>query len=408
MASMSKCPVLPLLFLWILVRDSKAQGYVSSGLDFAASFGSMSSSVTCPANTSQIFYGIMFDGGSTGTRIHVYTFIQKDPDGLPNLDAEMFDAVKPGLSAYADKPEYVGQVVRRLLKVAENTVPRVAWKQTPLVFKATAGLRLLPPAKAHALLEEVQKVFDESPFYVPADGVSMLNGTSEGILAWVTLNFLTGHLYPKTEKTVGILDLGGGSTQITFLPNSKKTIESAPADYTARFDVINTTYELYTHSYLGLGIKAARLAALGAVASEGLEQKVFKTSCLPKQYKGKFSFGGLTYKVSGISEGNTAYKLCYQEIVKVVKGLIQQPYELKDSSVFYAFSYYFDHAVEANLIDKVQGGTVQVRNFKIKAKEDGYGFSENAALELTKKVNSVEASWALGATISYFEHMKIL
>lgn len=27
-----------------------------------------------------------------------------------------------------------------------------------------------------------------------------------------------GHLKAQTKKTVGILDLGGGSTQITFLP----------------------------------------------------------------------------------------------------------------------------------------------------------------------------------------------
>lgn len=34
----------------------------------------------CPANASmETFYGIMFDAGSTGTRIHIYTFIQRSP-----------------------------------------------------------------------------------------------------------------------------------------------------------------------------------------------------------------------------------------------------------------------------------------------------------------------------------------
>ncbi len=32
-----------------------------------------------PVNFSRKFYGIMFDAGSTGTRIHIYKFIQKDP-----------------------------------------------------------------------------------------------------------------------------------------------------------------------------------------------------------------------------------------------------------------------------------------------------------------------------------------
>lgn len=48
--------------------------------------------------------------------------------------------------------------------------------------------------------------------------------------------------------------------------------------------------------------------------------------------------------------GYSGYKLCYQEVLKVVKGIIHQPHELEDSNVFYAFSYYFDRAVDAGLI----------------------------------------------------------
>uniref|UniRef100_A0A8C7VN96 nucleoside diphosphate phosphatase n=1 Tax=Oncorhynchus mykiss TaxID=8022 RepID=A0A8C7VN96_ONCMY len=373
-----------------------------------------------PANSSQIFYGVMFDAGSTGTRIHVYTFIQKDPEELPVLDNEMFHSIKPGLSAYADMPEMGGYTVRQLLKVAKKTVPRLEWKRTPLVLKATAGLRLLPSEKAQALLEQVQDVFNESPFFVPDDSVSIMNGTNEGILAWVTVNFLTGHLYAETRKTVGILDLGGGSTQITFLPKSKKTIGSSPDDYIARIDMFNSTYELYTHSYLGNGLMAARLAALGALGADGTGMTYFTYH----QH----------YPVSVPVPGYVGYKLCYQEVLKVVKGIVHQPYELKDTSVFYAFSYYFDRAVDAGLIDRTQGGMLEVRDLKKRAKEvcnkmskyrpinpflcmdmtyitcllkDGFGFKENTVLQLTKKVNNVETSWALGATFNHFQNLKI-
>ncbi|XP_036437686.1 ectonucleoside triphosphate diphosphohydrolase 5 isoform X1 [Colossoma macropomum] len=441
LASVRMSPALHLLLLWILLRDAESQGYVGNDLDFSANFRNILHPVTRPANASRIFYGIMFDAGSTGTRIHVYTFIQKDPEGLPVLDNEMFRSTKPGLSAYVNNPENAGHSLKQLLVVAKNTVPRVEWKRTPVVLRATAGLRNLPPAKAHALLEEVRDVLDDSPFYVPADSVSMMNGTNEGIFAWLTINFLTGHLGPNMKRTVGILDLGGGSTQITFLPKSEKTIENVPADYKARFSIFSTTHVLYTHSYPKNGIKEARIAAIGALGSEGTanvagqEWKVYKTACLPKNYIGEFSFGGVTYRVGGNPEGYTGYKACYQEMLKVVKGIIQRPHELKDRSVFYAFSYYFDHAVEAGLIDENQGGAVRTRDFKKRAKEvcnkvamfnsehpflcmdltyitcllrDGYGFKENTVLELTKKVNNVEASWALGATISYFNYIKIL
>ncbi len=54
--------------------------------------------------------------------------------------------------------------------------------------------------------------------------------------------------------------------------------------------------------------------------------------------------------LSASSPGYAGYKLCYQEVLKVVKGIIHQPYELEDTNVFYAFSYYFDRAVDAGLI----------------------------------------------------------
>ncbi|KAJ8009481.1 hypothetical protein DPEC_G00089330 [Dallia pectoralis] len=423
------------LVLVVLALAAQIHAQRSATLvDFSASLGQLRPCLTRPANSSHIFYGVMFDAGSTGTRIHVYTFIRKNPEELPVLDNEVFHSIKPGLSAYADMPEMGAYTVSELLKVAKNTVPRLEWKRTPLVLKATAGLRLLPLEKAKALLEQVQDVFDESPFYIPDDSVSIMNGTNEGILAWVTVNFLTGHLHSKTRKTVGILDLGGGSTQITFLPKSKKTIQNSPAGYVARFHLFNLTYELYSHSYLGNGLMTARLAVLGALGNEGLEWKVFRSSCLPKKFSDDWSFGGHTYKVSGMVDGYAGYKLCYQEMLKVVKGVVNQPHELKDTGIFYAFSYYYDRAVDTGLIDGTRGGTLEVRDFKKSAKEvcnkmskyrsvspflcmdmtyitcllkDGFGFKENTLLQLTKKVNNVETSWALGATFNHFRNLNI-
>lgn len=43
-----------------------------------------------------------------------------------------------------------------MLKVAKNAVPRLEWKRTPVLLRATAGLRLLPAGKARALLDQVK------------------------------------------------------------------------------------------------------------------------------------------------------------------------------------------------------------------------------------------------------------
>lgn len=47
------------------------------------------------------------------------------------------------------------ETVKRLLDVAIEAVPPHLWKKTPVVLKATAGLRLLSEEKAQALLLEV-------------------------------------------------------------------------------------------------------------------------------------------------------------------------------------------------------------------------------------------------------------
>lgn len=47
------------------------------------------------------------------------------------------------------------ETVQGLLEVAKDSIPQSHWKRTPVVLKATAGLRLLPEQKAQDLLYEV-------------------------------------------------------------------------------------------------------------------------------------------------------------------------------------------------------------------------------------------------------------
>lgn len=51
-----------------------------------------------------------------------------------------------------------GNTIRQLLKIAKKAIPKEAWSRTPVVLKATAGLRMLPEEKANSLLKEVRSV----------------------------------------------------------------------------------------------------------------------------------------------------------------------------------------------------------------------------------------------------------
>lgn len=81
-----------------------------------------------------------------------------------------------------------------LLEKAKEFVPKELWSKTPLVLKATAGLRLLLPAEAENLLNEVRDVFLRSGFSVKDDAVEIMDGIDEGIYSWFTINFLLGKI----------------------------------------------------------------------------------------------------------------------------------------------------------------------------------------------------------------------
>ncbi|XP_035417878.1 ectonucleoside triphosphate diphosphohydrolase 6 [Cygnus atratus] len=380
-----------------------------------------------------VFYGIMFDAGSTGTRIHIFKFTQQ-PKETPKLTHETFKALKPGLSAYADDVEKSGQGIKELLEVAKKEVPMELWKFTPLVLKATAGLRLLPGEKAQKLLDKVKEIFQASPFFVRDNCVSIMNGTDEGISAWITINFLTGSLDDPQKRSVGMLDLGGGSTQITFLPHTEATLQTSPAGHTTSFQMFNSTYKLYSYSYLGLGLMSARLAILGGVEGKPLgEGEELISPCLPPGFKSEWQHAEIVYKIKGQKAGEPLYESCSNKVAKMLYKKVHKAEEVKDLD-FYAFSYYYDRAAEVGLIDKEKGGSLTVNDFEIAAKYvcktmeispgsspflcmdltyitfllQELGFPKTQVFKLARKINNVETSWALGATFHYIDSLNRL
>ncbi|XP_025732773.1 ectonucleoside triphosphate diphosphohydrolase 6 isoform X1 [Callorhinus ursinus] len=382
------------------------------------------------ARGHEVFYGIMFDAGSTGTRVHIFQFARQ-PGETPTLTHETFKALKPGLSAYADDVEKSTSGIQELLDVAKQDVPFDFWKATPLVLKATAGLRLLPGEKAQKLLQKVKEVFKASPFLVGDDCVSIMNGTDEGVSAWITVNFLTGSLKTPGRSSVGMLDLGGGSTQITFLPRVEDTLQTSPPGYLTSLQMFNQTYKLYSYSYLGLGLMSARLAILGGMEGKPAEDgKELVSPCLSPGFTGEWEHAEITYRISGQKAAVNLHELCASRVSEILRNKVHRTEEVKDVD-FYAFSYYYDLAANVGLIDVEKGGSLVVGDFDIAAKYvcrtaetrlqgnpflcmdltyislllQEFGFPENKVLKLTRKINNVETSWALGAIFHYIDSL---
>ncbi|OAA72512.1 guanosine-diphosphatase [Cordyceps fumosorosea ARSEF 2679] len=214
-------------------------------------------------------YVLMIDAGSTGSRIHVYKF--NNCGAMPELESEEFKMTEKsvgGLSAYKDDPVAAAKSLDPLMKVAMEHVPEKLKGCTPVAVKATAGLRLIGAEKADAILKQVRTHLENDyPFPVVSadkDGVALMDGSDEGVYAWITTNYLLGKIGGGEKgETAAIFDLGGGSTQIVFEPLYKSVEGATPeklADGEHKYELNygGHKFELYQHSHLKFGLMAAR------------------------------------------------------------------------------------------------------------------------------------------------------
>ncbi|KAK7421383.1 Guanosine-diphosphatase [Neonectria punicea] len=215
-------------------------------------------------------YVLMIDAGSTGSRIHVYKFNNCGP--TPELEEEEFKMTEKsvgGLSAFKDDPVGAAKSLDPLMQVAMENVPEKLKGCSPVAVKATAGLRMIGTELADAILAEVRRHLEQDyPFPVvdsEKEGVAIMDGSMEGVYAWITTNYLLGKIGgPDSSDSAAVFDLGGGSTQIVFEPNFKPALDGgmpeklSEGDHKYELDFGGRKFELYQHSHLGYGLMAAR------------------------------------------------------------------------------------------------------------------------------------------------------
>ena len=227
----------------------------------------------------------MIDAGSTGSRIHAYRFNNCGP--TPELENEMFKQTEKkeggsGLSSYDSDAVGAAKSLDVLLDEAVRIVPKDQQSCTPIAVKATAGLRKLGEEKSERILAAVRERLEKSyPFPVVSKergGVEVMNGTDEGVYAWITTNYLLGRIgSAERNPTAAIFDLGGGSTQIVFEPTfpkpagggAEETLSEGEHKYNLTFG--GRDFTLYQHSYLGYGLMAAREKLHKAVLENAAE-----------------------------------------------------------------------------------------------------------------------------------------
>ncbi|KAK9843238.1 hypothetical protein WJX74_009079 [Apatococcus lobatus] len=448
LATLVSIPVaLILIILFVMPRSSPSQYTDSLPQDTFSQMGATEEerSVTVPVGKER--YAVIFDAGSTGSRVHIYRFRQS-PDGSKlELEKDIFEQIKPGLSSYAEDAEAAAKSLEPLLYQALENVPKELQAETPIKVGATAGLRLLPGGQSDAILLAVQTFLAASPFKLdPKTGVTVLDGTEEGAFAWLTLNYLLDKLAGDPSDTMAAIDLGGGSVQEAFALSEKEAGE-APNGYITKLRASGHTFHVYVHSYLGFGLMAGRAAVLSH------EEVVNANPCIPTGHSGTYEYGKVSHQLQAHPDGAT-FEGCSKLVDLVLRqkepcGAPQDQCAFngawggsRQPKAFYVSSYFWDRAVEAGIIkdetalsytlkpqdlssaaesacttpltalaalfpsvDKTQGPLMCLDlTFCHTLLTKGFRIGEKSAVTLVKRIQykdqQVEAAWPLGAAIS--------
>ncbi|XP_037653393.1 ectonucleoside triphosphate diphosphohydrolase 8 isoform X2 [Choloepus didactylus] len=214
--------------------------------------------VLLPADTK---FGIVFDAGSSYTSVFVYRWpADKENDTGVVSQALACQAEGPGISSYASDPARAGESLQGCLEEALALIPKARHQATPLFLGATAGMRLLREqnsSQAQRVFAAVAAALGQAP--VDFRGAELLAGLDEGAFGWITINYLVGMLVtytfsgewirPPDGSLVGALDMGGASTQISFVPGGPILDRSTETT----FRLYGYEYSVYTHSYLCFG-----------------------------------------------------------------------------------------------------------------------------------------------------------
>lgn len=275
-------------------------------------------------------FKIILDGGSTGSRLHVFEFVEDDNDvecvrrgsSRANIPLSAFGRLESEVKRPLNST-YVAEHLLPLFEYAASVIPPEYYAYTSVKYQATAGMRLLAESEQEAVYDALYNGLMESDRFVfrsmERGDIATLSGELEGFYGAVAANYLqgivdaqlrfvSGTTYDNEVHSgpVGALDMGGSSTQIVFLPDRQQT--SGETDTCANEDLPPESCEststsrsqlngdhFFSTSYLSYGVDQFRERLWTTLVEDRLKKdnedteicrsKVVENPCANKGYR---------------------------------------------------------------------------------------------------------------------------
>ncbi|RNA17236.1 ectonucleoside triphosphate diphosphohydrolase 1 isoform X1 [Brachionus plicatilis] len=207
-------------------------------------------------------YAVVFDAGSSSSKMYVYTWKSglSANEGDEVVVSEIYKCTKyPGIDKLKTKEDTI-IYFNDCLQNASKKVPNERKNRAHILLAATAGMRLLDASdkeQTDKIIDYIRKHFSNSEFLYKSDNqVKVLTGKEEGLYGWITANYFADKFSSKTDpvSTIGILDMGGASTQISFVPSGKIQNQTIINKFYEKSKIYGVDYETYSHSFLCWGV----------------------------------------------------------------------------------------------------------------------------------------------------------
>ncbi|KAH0790250.1 ectonucleoside triphosphate diphosphohydrolase 1 [Histomonas meleagridis] len=237
-----------------------------------------------------IKYAIMVDAGSSGTRAHIYKW--EKSKGIPNVNPApnrtngwVYKSKIPLAKAHKNS-SIIEFIFKPIIKFSMKRIPPENYPTTRIFVFATAGVRLLSEEDQLRVISQTYEYLQKnSPFKLKPRYVQAITGVEEGIFGWLSVNHLLGRLTSKS--TIGALDMGGASSQISF---RIKKLSGSPDEHTVNLGN-HHRITIFSHSYLGYGANEALKTITNYLESHDNHHN----PCYPVNYSGHhklFNFSG--------------------------------------------------------------------------------------------------------------------